>query len=100
GDLPAPDQVINGARGARQEFVSLAEGQFVDVVKVGRKSANAIFAAIIHRRVPEEIRVGVVERAGPGEIALEQQAIRESLLATQLQRMVLRRSVVAEVLDG
>src|SRR5581483_8972103 len=40
------------------------------------------------------------EGAGPGEIALEQQAVREALLTAQLQGVVLRGSIVAEVFDG
>src|SRR5262249_52757662 len=51
-ELPAADQVINRARSARQELVSLAKRQFVNVVKVDRKPADPILATIINRRVP------------------------------------------------
>ena len=100
GDLPAAQQEVGHARGVLQEMLVLAEREFVEAVEVEHEAADAVFAAVIDVVVPEEVVVGEIEGAGPGEVALELQSAGEALLAAHLQRVELHAAIVAEVLDA
>ena len=52
--------------------------------EVEHKPADAVLTPVVDILVPEEVIVGKVERTGPREVALEQQAIGVSLFAAYL----------------
>src|SRR5437868_13850532 len=78
---------------------ALAEREFIHVRKVENEPADVVLAPIIDVVIPEKVIVGVIERAGPREIPLEQQAVRESFLAADLKRVELHRGIVGEIFD-
>src|ERR1035438_2534686 len=78
----------------------LSEGEFVEAVKVEHEAPDAALPAVVDVVVPEEGVVGVIEGAGPGEVALQLEAAIEAFFAADLQGVELHAAVVTEVLDA
>src|ERR1019366_6132542 len=97
GQLPAAEEEVFHARSVLQKVLVLSERKLVEAVEVEHEAPHAVFAPVIDVVAPEEVVVGEIEGAGPGEVALQLEPAVEALFAADLQRVELHAAVVGEV---